>query len=112
MMYDEEVLLSAESEIHQKVQEQINKNQRDYFLREQLKAVKKELGDTSDDETDEYTQKIKKAKLPKEVEEKLLKEVSRMAKNPFGSAESSVSRGWIDTCLEFPWTKLSPDRNA
>ena len=111
MMYDEEILLSAESEIHQKVQEQINKNQRDYFLREQLKAVKKELGDTSDDETDEYTQKIKKAKLPKEVEEKLLKEVSRMAKNPFGSAESSVSRGWIDTCLEFPWTKLSPDRN-
>ena len=113
MMYDEQQLLETEMMIHSKVQERLNRNQREYIMREELKALKDELGEgeQGNSEADEYRKRILDAKLPREVEEKLLKEVGRMAKNPFGSAESSVSRNWIDTCLEFPWMKLSKDRN-
>ncbi len=110
IMYDELALLSTELDIRSKVQEKLNRNQREYVLREQLKVIKSELGDDQSNEADEYRKRIADAKLPAEVEKKLLKEVDRMVKNPFGSAESSVSRNWIDTCLEFPWTKLSKDR--
>ena len=112
MMYDEQQLLETEMDIHSKVQERLNQNQREYIMREQLKLLKEELGENNQgSEIDEYRKRIRDAKLPKEVEEKLTKELGRMAKNPFGSAEASVSRGWLDTCLEFPWTKLSKDKN-
>ena len=111
LMYEEQNLLAAELDIHQKVQDKLNKNQRDYFLREQLKVIKDELGDDPSSESDEYLARIRAAHLPEEVAAKLEKEAMRMAKNPFGSAESTVSRNWLDTCLEFPWTKLSRDRN-
>ncbi len=110
MMYNEQQLLETESEIHEKVQAALAKNQREYVLREQLKAIKNELGDDAQSEVDEYYARIKAAKLPEEIEARLNKEVARMAKNPFGSAESTVSRNWLDTCLEFPWTKLSKDK--
>ena len=110
IMYEEQDLLAAELDIHKKVQERLNKNQREYFLREQLKVIRSELGDDAASETEEYLEKIKAARLPEDIEKKLTKEVSRMSKNPFGSAESAVLRNWLDTCLEFPWTKLSRDR--
>lgn len=111
IMYDEQQLLAAEMDIHTKVQEKLDQNQREYIMREQLKVLRHELGEDSYSEFSEYKEKIFSAKLPDEVSEKLEKELVRMEKNPFGSAESSVSRNWIDTCLEFPWSKLSKDRN-
>ncbi len=111
MMYDEQQLLATEMDIHSKVQQKLNQNQRNYIMREQLNVLKKELGDDQNSEADEYRQRIVEAKLPESITEKLEKELARMEKNPFGSAESSVSRNWIETCLEFPWTKLSKDRN-
>ena len=110
IMYDEQQLLSAELDIHSKVQERLNRNQREYIMREQLKVLRDELGEGAGSETEEYRDRILSARLPKEIEEKLLKEADRMAKNPMGSAESAVSRNWLDTCLEFPWIKLSKDR--
>ena len=110
-MYEEEQLLSTEADIHRKVQEQIDRNQRDYFLREQLKVIRTELGDDGADEISEYLDLIDQADLPDEIREKMLKEVARMEKTPFGSAESAVSRNWLDVCLEVPWKKLSKDRS-
>ncbi|MCI8387218.1 MAG: endopeptidase La [Clostridiales bacterium] len=110
LMYEETTLLETELDIHKRVQEHINANQRDYYLREQMKIIKSELGDDTMSEVDEYYDRIDAAHLPKEVAARLEKEVARMSKNPYGSAESTVSRNWLDTCLEFPWTKLSRDR--
>ncbi len=110
MMYDEQQLLSTEMDIHSKVQERLSRNQREYVLREQLKILKNELGEDGGSEINDYRQRIDSAKLPEEVADKLYKELARMSKNPFGSAESSVSRNWLDTMLEFPWMKLSKDR--
>ncbi len=110
MMYSEGKLLETENEIHGKVQEKLTKNQREYVLREQLKVIKNELGDNTDSEIGEYTDRIRAAGLPAEIEEKLMKEVARLEKNPFGSAESAVSRNYLDACLEFPWTKTTKDR--
>ncbi len=105
-------ILKTELKIRKKVREQIEDNQHEYYLREQLKAIQNELGygGDGDAEIDEYYEKIEKAGLPKEVEEKLIKEVKKMAKTPFNSAESGVLRNYLDTCLEIPWTKKSRDR--
>ncbi len=98
-------IVKCEYEINSKVHAKIDRNQKEYFLREQIRAIQEELGDDSDDEIAEYSDKIAEAKLPMEVEEKLLKELGRLAKTPFGSAEGSVIRTYLDTCLDFPWTK-------
>ncbi len=105
-------ILLTEMKIRKKVREQIEDNQHEYYLREQLKAIQNELGygGDGDAEIDEYFEKIEKAALPKEVEEKLIKEVKKMAKTPFNSAESGVLRNYLDTCLEIPWTKKTRDR--
>lgn len=103
-------LLETEMEIHRKVKEQIDDNQRDYYLREQLKVIQAELGNDFGDDAEAYTEKIEAAKLPEEVKEKLMREVSRMAKMPFGSPESALLRNYLDTCLEIPWSKTTKDR--
>ncbi len=107
IMENEISLLETEMEIHKKVKEQIDENQRDYYLREQLKVIQNELEEGDDDD---YYGKIKKAKLPKEVEEKLLKELSRLQKSSFGSPEASVLRNYLDICLDIPWNKRTADR--
>ncbi len=107
IMESETKLLETEMEIHRKVKEQIDENQRDYYLREQLKAIQSEL---EEGDEDDYYGKIKKAKLPKEIEEKLLKELSRLQKSSFGSPEASVLRNYLDICLEIPWNKRTADR--
>ena len=96
--------------IHKKVREAIDENQRDYYLREQLKVIQGELGGDSEDEADEYYDKIDAANLPKEVHDKLYKEVSRLAKSPFGSPEATVLRNYLDICLEIPFNKITEDR--
>ncbi|MBQ7940057.1 MAG: endopeptidase La [Clostridia bacterium] len=103
-------ILQMEAKIHQKVREQIDDNQRDYYLREQMKVIQNELGGDLGDEVEEYYAKIQRADPPAEVREKLLKEVARLNKTAFGSPEASVLRTYLDTCLEIPWTKLSHDR--
>lgn len=105
-------VVGAEIEIQNKVREQIDKNQKDYVLREQLRAIKTELGELEDlsDEAGEYNRKIKKLGLDKESEEKLLKEASRLAKLGVNAAESGVVRTYLDTVLELPWNKRSKER--
>ena len=110
LLDSEAELLQTEADIHQKVRDQIDENQRDYYLREQLKVIQGELGMDSGDEVDEYYNKIQKLDPPSEIKEKLLKEVARLNKTQYGSPEASVLRTYLDTCLEIPWTKLSADR--
>ena len=107
---NETKLLRTEMLIHKKVKEQIDENQREYYLREQMKVIQGELGEGSGDDVAEYLEKIEKLHLPEEVEAKLRKEVSRLAKTPFGSPEATVSRGYLDTCLEIPWGVYTSDR--
>lgn len=103
-------ILEVEHDLEAKVQEQMAENQRDYVLREQLRAIQKELGDGENDEIVEYRQKVASAELPAEVREKLEKEIRHLEKQPFGSAESAVLRGYLDTCLELPWMVKTKER--
>ncbi len=97
-------ILKMENELNEKVQESVNQNQRDYYLREQLKVIHNELGDyDEDEEVEDYEAKVRKLKLPEEIEQKLLKEVSRLSKQPSGSSEAAVLRNYLDICLELPW---------
>ena len=109
VMNRELLIIREEMKIRRDVKAQIDDNQRDYYLREQIKAIKNELGevDDADAEIDEYHDKVIAAKLPKEIEERLLKEVGKLAKTPYASAESSVIRSYLDTCLEIPWTTVT-----
>ncbi len=101
-------LLGIERDINESTQEAMNRNQREYYLREQLKVIQGELGDDDTPaELDGYRARIKALGLDAESEEKLLKEVTRLGRQPFGSAEASVIRSYLDTCLEIPWNKLS-----
>jgi len=104
-------VLSIEQAIQESAQEQMNKNQKDYYLREQLKAIQAELGEGGDpiEELDEYTLAIQNLELPQDIEKKLLKEVTRLSKQPFGSTEASVIRNYLDVCIELPWNKRTQE---
>ena len=107
----ETAILELEHDIQGKVREHLASSQRDYYLREQLKVLQSELGEgEGDSEIQEYRDKIAAAKLPEEVAEKLRKEVDRLAKQPYNSAESAVSRNYLDLCLELPWGKKTRER--
>ena len=107
---EEEIeVLALESELHKKTRERINRSQREFYLREEMKSIQEELGDTTS-EIDEYRDKIHRAALPEDVEKKLLKETDRLAKSPFGSAEATVLANYLDVCLELPWTTSTKDR--
>lgn len=108
LMESEMKLLRTEVEIQRKVKEAIDENQRDYYLREQLKAIESELG--IDEDADELQKKMAKMTLPEEVREKLEKEIGKLAKAPTGSPEAAVIRNYIETCLDIPWNKKTHDR--
>ncbi len=111
LMAEELDILRCEFEIHRRVKEKIDANQKEFFLREQVRAIQQELGESGgDDEIEEYYAKIEKAALPDEVREKLNKEVSRMAKTPYGSAEGTVIRNYLDVCLDIPWMKTNEEK--
>ena len=110
MMAKELDILRLESEINDQVQQNVNQNQRDYYLREQLHVIREELGEDDDSDADSYRTKIKALKLPEETEEKLLREVARFARQQPGSAEASVLRNYLDTVLELPWNKETKER--
>ena len=105
-------VMRLDREIQSKVRDRVNESQKEYYLREELKLIKEELGegDGGDDEIQEYAEKIEKADLPKDAAEKLKKELGRMAKQPFGSAEAAVLRNYLDVCLELPWKVKTPER--
>ena len=110
LLENEAIILGCEADIQRQVRERLNKNQKDYYLREQIKVIQDELGEDSESEEAEYKKRILKAKLPDEVREKLLKENDKAGKMPFGSAEANVIRNHIDICLELPWSKKTNDR--
>ena len=104
-------MLNLESDIQEKTRSLIDREQRDYYLREQMKAIREELGEESElTEFDEYESKIRSLHLPKESEEKVLKDIQRLKKQPFGSAEASVLRNYLDTVLELPWNQETKER--
>ncbi len=110
LLREEATILGYEIDIHQKVRENLSRHQKEYYLREQLGIIQDELGEGANSEIGEYTKMVYEAKLPDEVKAKLLKEIDRMAKTPFGSSEASVLRTYLDICLELPWNKLSKER--
>ena len=105
-------ILELERRISLRVRKQMEKSQKEYYLREQIKAIQKELGDKDEKQTeiDEYLNKIEKAKLEGEAREKALKEVERLEKMPYSSAEGTVVRTYLDWILTLPWKKQSRDR--
>ena len=104
-------ILQLESEIQEKVQENVNKGQRDYYLREQLRVIQSELGEGDDEEElQQYQEAIEALELPGETREKLLKELKRLSKQPSNSAEAAVLRTYLDTCLELPWNTRTKER--
>ena len=107
---DEIDVLRLENELHRKTREKINRGQREYYLREEMRVIQDELGDGGISEIDEYRQKIDSLSLPDEVRKKLHKETDRLAKSPFGSAEATVIGNYLDVCLEIPWTESTKDR--
>ena len=111
LMEKELEVLRLENEISEKVQQSVDKSQRDYYLREQLSAIREELGeDADDDDADVYREKIRKLHLDDEIEEKLLKEVRRMAKQPPNSQEAALLRNYLDAVIELPWNTRTKER--
>ncbi len=105
-------VLAVEREIDDKVNDQMDKNQRDYYLREQMHIISEELGEGEDThaEADTYRSKIMALNLSEEVEVKLLKETDRLARMQGNSAEAGVIRTYLDTCLELPWQQTTQDQ--
>lgn len=112
MLSREVEILAIERQIQEQVREQIDKGQRDYYLREQLKAISSQLGedDTLQDEAYNYIERIEALKLPEEVSSKLIKEAERLLKMSPASQEAFVIRNYLDTCLELPWNTSSKER--
>ena len=105
-------ILTLERELYAKVKEQIDQNQREYYLREQQRAIAEELGegDNIDNEADEYLKKIEALSLNDEAKEKLTAEVRKLRKLHPSSQEAGVVRGYLDTCLELPWNVYTKDK--
>lgn len=105
-------VLRFEHEMEAKIRDQLERSQREQILRTQIKVMQNELGENedADDDLESYRSRIVTLGLPAETEEHLLKEVSRISKQPFGSAEAAVSRNYLDVCLEMPWNSMTKER--
>lgn len=112
MISREVEVLDIERSIHSKVQEHIDDSQREYYLREQMKAIASMLGEDENfqDELDDYADRIKELKLAPEIEEKLMREVDRLNKMSPSSQEAFVVRNYLDTVLELPWNVSTKDK--
>lgn len=104
-------IVELERKINIRVRKQMEKTQKEYYLREQMKAIQRELGEKDDRaEGEDLRRKIAETKLPKEVEEKAIKEVERLEKMPPMAAEAAVVRNYLDWLLGLPWNKSTRDR--
>lgn len=112
ILANEMEILELERKINARVRKQMEKTQREYYLREQLKAIQKELGEKEERlaEGEEYREKIEKANMPEEIKEKAIKEVERLEKMPPMVAEATVVRNYLDWLLALPWDKETKDR--
>ena len=111
LLRQEVQMLRLEGDIQEKTRAQIDRDQKDYYLREQLKIIREELGE--DDEPAEfavYAETIRRLEMDEESKEKLLKDLERLEKQPFGSSEAAVLRGYLDTVLELPWNHRTKER--
>ena len=109
-LVNEVQIMDIKDELQQKVKERVDKHQKEYILREQLKLIREELGDDSTlSDAEEFEKAAKNLKAPKEVNEKLKKEVSRFKSSLNSPAESGVIRTYIETLLEMPWDKAGKD---
>lgn len=104
--------LHLEAEIQEKLQKEIDKNQREYYLREEMKVISDELGEGENpaEEADEYRNKITSLKCDDKIKDKLYKECDKLMKMPTGSHEGTVIRTYLDKCLQIPFGKYSKDR--
>ncbi len=103
-------ILGIKTNIAKQIKERVDKNQREYVLREQLRVIKEELGEGSTaTEEEKYREAVSKLKAKKEIKDKILKEIDRFSHLHDGSSEAEVSRGYIETLLEMPWDKVSRD---
>ncbi len=103
-------VVDLEQKIKERVREQIDKNQREYYLREQLKAIHDELGETNQSENDALKQRIEDRGLPDDVKEKVTREFARLERMAGVSAEATVARTYLDWVLSLPWTERSTDQ--
>ncbi|WP_416887980.1 endopeptidase La [Mediterraneibacter gnavus] len=109
-LVNEVQIMDIKDELQQKVKERVDKHQKEYILREQLKLIREELGDDSTlSDAEEFEKAAKNLKAPKEVNEKLKKEISRFKSSLNSPAESGVIRTYIETLLEMPWDKAGKD---
>ena len=97
------------NDFQQKVKKKVDKHQREYLLREQMSVIREELGENADSEADEFLKKTESLNAPKEVRQKLKKEIERYRNLSGSSSESVVARGYIETLLELPWNDMSTD---
>ena len=111
LLRQEMQMLQLESDIQEKTRAHIDQEQRDYYLREQMKAIREELGEGDEQsEFASYEKGVLLLNLPQDSEEKLMKDINRLRKQPFGSSEASVLRNYLDTVLELPWNKRTKER--
>ena len=111
LLRQEMEMLNLERDIQEKTRAAMDQNQKDYYLREQIKVLREELGEGDDvHEFENYADSIRKLMLPEEYEKKLLKDVDRLKKQPFGSSEGAVLRNYLDTVLELPWNTRTKER--
>ena len=103
---------NLEKDLDESARQEMDRAQRDYYLREQMKLIRQELGEGESDgpdELDEYRYRISSLHLEPEIEGKLLKEVDRLGKQPFGSSEGALLRNYLDVCVELPWNQRTKD---
>ena len=112
MLETEIEIIETEIDIQEQVKEQVDKNQRDYYLREQLRAIYKQLGegDNPQEEADNYIEKIRALNLSDEITEKLVGEAQKLVKMSYSSQEAGVIRSYLDTVLELPWNIRTKDK--
>ncbi len=117
-LFAEEIeIVSTEQKIQERVQRRIDRQQREYYLREQLQVIQNELGSKAPENPDDdlfpeeldLKSRVETTPMPEEVREKLKSQVNKLASMPFGSSEAAVITGYVETCLEIPWEKYSED---
>jgi len=110
ILLNEVEVISLKNEFQAKVKERVDKNQKEYLLREQMKLIREELGeDNTQSDAEHFLEEVKKLKADKTVKERIKKEIERFKNIASSSSESAVSRGYIETLLELPWNKASKD---